>query len=118
MLELSEAREMVKEILLSDPEASFPIEHCVYFSGGAPKCAVGHVFSRIGITSADLEPLRTSKRNPNTATFLSLTPVWYGKISAPAAEFLAEVQQLQDVGTKWGDVYEDFFGEANADTDE
>lgn len=126
MLTLAEAREMVDEILLSDPNRRFGAlladrrgypevieqgEECRYFAGDegeeaeTPCCVIGHVLVRIGLTRRDLM-LSDNVLSPNTARFDLLEYTWGRKIEYQAAKFLSEVQREQDNGITWREVYD------------
>lgn len=108
-LTLPQAREMVGEILTSEPRKTFgSLEGCKYFDDqGEPVCVAGHVFARIGITPGDLNAAPAIR--PNTARFSMIEPVWQKKITLDAGEFIYAVQLRQDEGISWGDVYQQFF---------
>jgi hypothetical protein len=119
MLERDAAGRLIAEILQAAPETRISASggECVYFDEfGYPVCVIGHVFEKIGIGQADLAPTATRK-NPNGARVCSLSYVWNGKISQEAADFLQDVQDGQDTGHTWGDIYrvmylgEDFVSE-------
>ncbi len=114
-LTLTEAKAMVAEILLSQPDARFGpgIRLCRYFNeDGSPDCCVGHVLSRVGITREDVKGFDVGTPNdPNSAVFDLLHPLWSGDIDPAAGKFLIEVQHKQDSGVTWREVYEHFFGE-------
>lgn len=117
MLELPEARALMAEILQSSPDTKFTdVASCVYFNDdGSPCCAVGYVFSNLHITREDLAA-RLDWQNPNTTTIMGLWPTWKDKISNGAADFLNEVQALQDdSGLSWGEIFEELYGEANGE---
>jgi hypothetical protein len=120
-LGLREARTMVKEILLSAPDTRFiqlpkGPSVCKYFTDqGEPVCAIGHVFSRIGIGLGDLLALKLTVGAMNTARFEVIEPIWDKKITPSASQFLNEIQRAQDNGIPWRDVYERFFGEEEDD---
>lgn len=114
-LTLGKAKEMVGEILLSDREAYFGLDSypCTYFHGDdTPCCVVGHVFSRIGIARKDLVS-NNEFADANSIILTAISVTWAGKISSPAAKFLEQIQDLQDEGQTWGEIYDYVYGEAN-----
>lgn len=119
-LTLEEAKVMVAEILSGAPDTRFdPIsfgDACVYFNpdDGSPSCVVGHVFARIGITRASLDAFPRGPL-PNTTVLNGIEHVWEGKISKEAAGWLRRVQERQDSGFTWGEIYEEEFGNDAAD---
>ena len=113
MLELPEARRMMREILDSDPDYQAPWDRCIYFDDqGNPVCAVGKLFDKIGITRHDMGAFRFGGRvmDANQTGVHLISRIWAGKISEEAADFLAEVQASQDEGVRWGDIRERHFG--------
>jgi hypothetical protein len=119
MIELAEARDLMKEILLSAPNTQFTdIKQCVYFGpGGEPVCAVGYFFDRIGIRYGDLRGTMPYY-NTNTTRVYGLKPTWDDKFGNDVAQFLWRVQDEQDQGSPWGKVYETIFGEAEEDAED
>ena len=118
MLELPEAQQMVKEILLAAPGTYFRpmLGSCIYFGDRAePCCVIGHVFSKIGIGLADLVEAEPQEGNDlNMTRFEALRPTWEGKISEEAALFLQRAQDKQDLGITWGEVCAELFGREDA----
>jgi hypothetical protein len=119
MIELPEAQEIAKEILLSNPDARFGPANCTYFDDEQkPRCVIGYVFARIGIPSSLMKP-HFMGHTPNTSRleclirptapdFLSVH--WNNRVSPAASELFVKIQDLQDTGASWGEVYEQFFG--------
>jgi hypothetical protein len=116
MLTLPQAHEMIAEILLSEPDRRFewnrdaPVDkQCIYFDPeDNPVCAIGHVFTRIGIAPGELSYL--PHNNPNGAKFNVLEALWSDRITPEAAGFLGNVQNMQDQGITWREVYDHFYG--------
>lgn len=120
-LTLEEVKAMTGEILASAPKtrflgSSYDPPTCIYFykDSGKPCCVVGHVFSRIGIGPDQLvHPF--SNVNPNTTRIIGIPGTWQGKISEGAADWLGFVQDRQDGGLSWGEIYAQEFGENHAE---
>ena len=117
-LTLPEARKMVAEILLSAPGTCFSDPNrCVYFyDDESPACVLGHVLHRLGIGLNDLVPdLAGGPVIANSCRFCLLHMTWQEKITTKAAQWLGRVQEEQDIGYSWGEVYVHFFPKGGKD---
>jgi hypothetical protein len=111
MLTMDVAEPMVAEILLSEPDAQFGpanganMRQCRYFNNdGTPCCLVGHVFHRIGIELENIDIWGVD--NPNGAQFAVLEDAWRGDIDRQTANFLEKLQEMQDMGKTWQEIYD------------